>query len=69
MLSDLMKDETADVRLNCVQNVLKIGEVLGPDLLTPQFLTLLQNLCKDQQWRVRMAAIELIGRLSVKFGI
>jgi len=68
VISELMKDESADVRLNCVQNIMKIGDVLGPDLIQPDVLLLLTNLVKDAQWRVRMGTIELIGNLSVKFG-
>jgi len=31
-------------------------------------LTQIGQLLKDAQWRVRMAAVEFIGQLSVKFG-
>lgn len=37
-------------------------------MLTPAFLTQLGSMLKDQQWRVRMAAVEFIGHSSVKFG-
>lgn len=31
-------------------------------------MTQIGQLLKDAQWRVRMAAVEFIGQLSVKFG-
>lgn len=68
VITELLKDENSDVRLNCVQNILKIADVLGNDFVDPPIIALLQNLIKDPQWRVRMAAVELIGRLSVKLG-
>lgn len=47
VINDLMKSENADVRLNCVQNMMKIAEVLGQDLITPIFITTLTGMCKD----------------------
>ena len=61
---DLIKDENADVRLNVCSGLIKVAQVIGPEILTPQFLTTLTNMTKDAQWRVRMAVFELIGDLS-----
>lgn len=65
---DLIKDENADVRLNVASGMIKLAPVLGPELLSPAFLTTLTNMTKDAQWRVRMAVFELIGDLSKAFG-
>ena len=46
----------------------KLGSVVGPDLLTPSLLSILLERTKDAQWRVRMAAVELIGDFSLVFG-
>ena len=41
---------------------------MSVDLLSPSFITILTNITKDAQWRVRMALIELVGDMAVKFG-
>lgn len=38
------------------------------ELLSPSFLAILNNITKDAQWRVRMAVIELVGDMAIKFG-
>lgn len=47
ILMELIKDENADVRLNVVEGLIKVAHIVGPDLLTPQFLTTLSNMTKD----------------------
>lgn len=68
ILTELLKDDNSEVRLNVVQNLIKIADIVSVDLISPSFITILQNLTKDSQWRVRMGAIELVGDLSLKFG-
>lgn len=68
ILLELIKDENADVRLNVSSGLFKVAQIVGPDILSPQFLTTLTNMTKDAQWRVRMAVFELIGDLSKLFG-
>jgi serine/threonine-protein phosphatase 2A regulatory subunit A len=65
---DLIKDENADVRLNVTQGITKVAQVVGSDILTAPFLTTLNSMTRDAQWRVRMAIFELIGELSKLFG-
>lgn len=65
---DLIKDENAEVRLHVAQGLLKVANIIGADLLTPTFLTTMNNMTRDAQWRVRMAIFELIGDLSKIFG-
>ncbi len=64
ILTDLIKDENPEVRLNVVIGIFKLAQVIGSEVLTPAFLTILSNMTKDAQWRVRMAVIELIGDLA-----
>lgn len=45
-----------------------MADVVQHDLLSPSFLTILNNITKDAQWRVRMAVIELVGDMAIKFG-
>ncbi len=68
ILTELLKDDNAEVRLNVIQNLIKLADVVHSDLLSPAFLTIQSNMMKDAQWRVRMGVIELIGDLAVKFG-
>ncbi len=44
---DLIKDENADVRLNVAGGLIKVAAVIGPEMLTPSFLTTLSNMTKD----------------------
>lgn len=47
ILMDLIKDENADVRLNVATGMIKVAAVVGPELLTPTFLTTISNMTKD----------------------
>merc|ERR1712166_448804 len=68
ILIELMKDDNAEVRLNVVQNLIKVADVVQQELLSSQFLSIISNITKDAQWRVRMAVIELVGDMAIKFG-
>jgi len=68
ILTELLKDENSEVRLNVVQNLVKLADVIGQDLLSPSFCQILSGMTKDAQWRVRMGVFELVGDLSLKFG-
>lgn len=68
ILTELIKDENAEVRLNVTQNLSKVSQVAQTDLLVPSFLTILTNMTKDPQWRVRMAVIQLVGDLALQYG-
>lgn len=68
ILSELLKDDSSEVRLNVASNMSKLAGVVGADLLSPSLLSIFTNLTKDPQWRVRMAVFELIGNLSSAFG-
>jgi len=69
ILQELLKDESSEVRLNVASNMSRLATVVGGDLLSPALLTILTNLTKDPQWRVRMAVFELIGDMSLAFGL
>ncbi len=47
ILMELIKDENADVRLNVTQGLIRVAQIVGPEVLTPQFLTTLTNMTKD----------------------
>jgi serine/threonine-protein phosphatase 2A regulatory subunit A len=49
--------------------MVKLAGVVGGELLSPNLLTVLASLTKDAKWRVRMAIFELIGELSIAFGL
>lgn len=68
ILIELLKDDCAEVRLNVVQNLTNIVNVVQTDMISPSFITILVNLTKDNQWRVRMGNIALVGNLSIRFG-
>lgn len=38
ILIELMKDDNAEVRLNVVQNMKKVFQIVGIDLLSPAFM-------------------------------
>lgn len=47
ILNELIKDDSSEVRLNVTQSLTKVADVIGADLLSPVFLSILQNLIKD----------------------
>lgn len=68
ILMDLIKDDNSEVRLNVVQGMIKVAQVIGAEILNPAFLSTITNMTKDAQWRVRMGVFDLIGELSKLFG-
>jgi len=47
VMVELMKAENSDVRINCVQNMYKIADVLGTELISPQFMLTIQGMTKE----------------------
>ena len=47
ILTDLLKDDNAEVRLTVTQNLIKLADVVSNDLLSPSFVTILTNITKD----------------------
>lgn len=68
ILMELLKDDNSEVKLNVVTGLIKIANVVGNDLLSSGLLTILGNMTKDGQWRVRMAVFELISDLALLYG-
>lgn len=68
ILVDLIKDENSEVKLNVCNGLIKVAQVIGPEILSATFITTLTNMTKEGQWRVRMAVFELIGEMSKFFG-
>ena len=69
ILQELLKDDNSEVRLNVAMNMGKLAPVVGSELLTNTLKDILTTMTKDAQWRVRMAIFELIGTLSLEFGL
>ena len=68
ILSELLKDNSSEVRFNVASNMKKLATVVNSDVLSPSLLTIFTELTNDPQWRVRMATFELIGDFSLEFG-
>jgi len=68
ILLELLKDDNSEVKLNVVNGLVKIANVIGQELLTSGLLTTLANMTRDGQWRVRMGVFELIADLAIIFG-
>ena len=47
VMVELMKSENSEIRINCVQNMYKIADVIGTELITPQFLTTITGMTKE----------------------
>ncbi|CAK9057927.1 unnamed protein product [Durusdinium trenchii] len=69
LISDLMKDEFHDVRLNIVSHAGLICEVLSVDGLVHSLLHTVQNLIMDNHWRIRQSVVEQVPKLSRLFGM
>ena len=71
MLTKLLKDENAEVRLNSLSNLDTLNRVIGMELLTQSLLPALVELAEDTQWRIRIAIINyipvLVGQLVCFF--
>merc|ERR1712241_199896 len=69
LISDLMKDEFHDVRLNIVSHAGLICEVLSVDGLVHSLLHTIQSLIMDNHWRIRQSVVEQVPKLARLFGI
>ena len=67
ILMDLLKDDNSEVKMNVCNGLQKVAQVIGPDVLSANFITTLTTMTKEAQWRVRMAVFELVGELSKIF--
>lgn len=68
ILTDLLKEENPEIKLNVVGNLKLVANVVGPEFFTKEILQIINNLTKDNQWRVRMAIFELVADLGILFG-
>lgn len=69
LISDLMKDEFHDVRLNIVSHAGLICEVLSVDGLVHSLLHTIQSLIMDNHWRIRQSVVEQVPKLAKLFGV
>merc|ERR1712194_196661 len=67
-ISDMMKDEFHDVRLQVVSHAAEICGVLGLDVIAQSLLGTIQSLVMDNQWRIRKSVLEQIPDLARQFG-
>lgn len=65
---NLIKDDNSDVKLNVVEGLNKIAEVVGFEALN-QMITSLSQMSKEGPWRVRLVVFELLGDFGKKFGM
>mmetsp|Transcript_36560 Transcript_36560/g.103074 ORF Transcript_36560/g.103074 Transcript_36560/m.103074 type:complete len:590 (+) Transcript_36560:106-1875(+) len=68
LISDLMKDEFHDVRLNIVSHAGLICEVLSVDGLVHSLLHTIQSLIMDNHWRIRQSVVDQVPKLAHLFG-
>jgi serine/threonine-protein phosphatase 2A regulatory subunit A len=69
LISDLMKDEFHDVRLNVVSHAGLLCEVLGVEGLVSSLLYIIQGLIADNHWRIRQSVVEQVPKLAPLFGV
>eukprot|EP00922_Rhytidocystis_sp_ex-Travisia-forbesii_P050392 GHVS01074920.1.p1 GENE.GHVS01074920.1~~GHVS01074920.1.p1 ORF type:complete len:646 (-),score=134.34 GHVS01074920.1:181-2118(-) len=67
MLSELLRDEQFEVKLNLLSRSGEICSVAGP--LSSVILNAMQSLVEDVQWRIRLAVVNLIPVLANAFGV
>ena len=61
ILIELLNDENSEVRLNVAKSLIESLKVVGHEFINAEFMENLQKITKDSQWRVKMAAFEMIG--------
>merc|ERR1719463_422429 len=69
LISDLMKDEFHDVRLNIVSHAGLFCEVLSVDGVVQALLHTIQSLIMDNHWRIRQCVVEQVPKLAKLFGV
>jgi serine/threonine-protein phosphatase 2A regulatory subunit A len=67
ILMDLLKDENSEVKMNVCNGLQKVAQVVGPEILSANFLTTITTMTKETQWRVRQSVFELVAELSKLF--
>jgi len=53
ILMDLLKDDNSEVKMNVCNGLQKVAQVIGPDIISVNFLTIITTMTKEAQWRVR----------------
>lgn len=67
ILLELLKEDNSEVKLCVVEGLMKVAKIVGLDNLQ-NIISILVNMTKEGQWRVRMAVFELFGNLGLHFG-
>lgn len=47
ILTDLLKDDNSEVKLNVVENLLQVAKIVGQDFFSKDVIGLLSNLTRD----------------------
>lgn len=68
IITDMMKDEYHEVRLQAVNHAAEICGVLGLEVIAHSLLSTIQSLVMDNQWRIRKSVLEQIPALASQFG-
>jgi serine/threonine-protein phosphatase 2A regulatory subunit A len=64
----LLKDDTAEVRLNIISSLDKVNDVIGASQLSTSLLPAIVELAEDSKWRVRLAIVEYMPLLAKQLG-
>uniref|UniRef100_A0A1I7XUN7 Protein phosphatase PP2A regulatory subunit A n=1 Tax=Heterorhabditis bacteriophora TaxID=37862 RepID=A0A1I7XUN7_HETBA len=64
----LLKDSTAEVRLNIISSLDKVNEVIGASQLSQSLLPAIVELAEDSKWRVRLAIVQFMPLLAAQLG-
>jgi serine/threonine-protein phosphatase 2A regulatory subunit A len=69
IITDLLKDEFQEVRLNVVSHAGLICKVMSVDGMVHGLLHAIQLLVQDNHWRIRKAVVEQVPKLAELFGV
>merc|ERR1712093_262559 len=68
LILQLIRDESAEVRLKLISTLGELSAVVGSDTLSQSLLPSIRDLGKDRQWRVRLAVIDCMPSLANYLG-
>jgi hypothetical protein len=61
---DLLQDDLAEVRLNMLEKIHKIGKVVGMELLVTSIQPMITSMSVDQKWRIRAGVFDKIAEFT-----
>ncbi|PIO77760.1 HEAT repeat protein [Teladorsagia circumcincta] len=66
--TQLLKDSTAEARLNIIRSLDKVSDVIGASQLSQSLVPAIVELAEDGEWRVRLAIIQCMPLLAAQLG-